>query len=323
MSARKNTEAPTVSIIGAGNVGATLAQRLLEHDLATVVLLDIREGLAQAKACDLSDAAAIMGYETTITGTADYSHIQNSSIVVITAGIPRSPGMTREELLKKNGDIVRGVCEKIAHHAPESIVIVVTNPLDIMVYLARAVTGFPRERVIGMAGVLDSSRLAHHIAVKKDIAPTETDCIVIGSHDTHMIPLFGYSTAQGHTLDSLFSPQQLDEIRDATRTRGAQIVGLMQSGSAFYAPSAACYLMIKSILENQHITVSASVCLEGEYGLSGIALGVPVTLGKDGAHVIDTYDLSDEPKRQLKESAVRIQKVLREAGYDNEGAGSS
>ena len=292
-----------ISIIGAGNVGSLLALRILEHDMADIILLDIDEDISKAKAYDLQDASPTMGYEKNVEATSDYSKIRDSNIVVITAGFPRKGGMTREELIQKNGSIVKQVAVKIKEFAPQSIIIVVTNPLDVMSYLAYKISGFDRCRVLGMAGVLDSSRCSNLVAEELGVMKSEVDCIVVGSHDKNMLPLLNYSKAQGQPLKKVLNETQQDKIIEKTKKRGTEIVSLLKSGSAFFAPSAACFSMIKAILNNEHITMCVSVYLDGEYGLKNIFIGMPVILGKDGIEKIVEPELSEDETVKLQKSA--------------------
>jgi malate dehydrogenase len=304
---QKNTK---VSIIGAGSVGASLAQRVLENDLADVILVDIDEGIAKGKAYDLQDASPIIGYEKDIEGTSDFSKIRGSDIVVMAAGFPRKPGMTREDLIQKNGDVIKDVSLKIKEFAPESILIVVTNPLDVMSYLAHKVTGFDRHKIMGMAGVLDGARCANLAAQELDIMRTEIDAVVIGSHDPNMVPLFEHSQAQGKPLKVALDAKKQNSIAERTRKRGAEIVSLLKSGSAFFAPSAAGFSMIKSILNNEHLTLCASVYLDGEYGLRDIFIGAPVMLGKDGIEKIVELDLKGDESEKLKKAAELVKNSI-------------
>ena len=299
-----------ISIIGAGNVGAMLAQRILEHDLSNIVLVDIDEGAAKGKASDLQDAAPIIGYEKEIIGTSDYSLIKNSDIVVITAGFPRKPGMTREDLIKINGSIIKDVTLQIKEHAPESIIIVVTNPLDIMGYIAYKVSGFDSNKVIGMAGVLDSARCSNLAAQELGVRITEIDSIVIGTHDTNMLPLLRFSKAQGRIIYSILEEERRKKLIENVRGRGAKIVSLLKTGSAFFAPSAACFSMVKSILKNENITQCASVLHKGTYGINGIFIGAPVVLDRTGIKEIIQLDLSPDESEELKMSAEQLKKTI-------------
>ena len=312
---KKTLKGDKVSIIGAGNVGALLALRILEHDLAHVTLVDIDEGISKGKAYDLQDASSIIGYEKEVLGTADYSEIKDSNIVVISAGFPRKPGMSREDLILKNGSVVKEVSKKIKEFAPSSIIIVITNPLDIMSYIVYKTSGFDRNRVIGMAGVLDSARCSNLAAEKINIKRTEVDSVIIGSHDKNMIPLFNYSKVEGRPLRDVFDEQKQRDLAERTRKRGAEIVSLLKTGSAFFAPSAACFSMIKSILHNELLTLCASVYLDGEYGLKNIFIGVPIMLGKNGIEKIVELELSGDEIENLKEAAQALSTSIRK--YEN------
>jgi len=303
-----------VSIVGAGSVGSTLAQLILEHNLAHVLLLDINEGLAKGKACDLQDASSILGYEKLVEGTSDYSEIRDSDIIVITAGFPRKPGMSRDDLLKKNGEVIKDVSLKIKEFAPGSVVIVVTNPLDAMSYLAYKVTGFDRVKIIGMAGMLDSARCSNQAADELHIPKAEVDTVVIGTHDTNMVPLFAHSKAQGKPLKTVFDPERQSLIEQRTKNRGAEIVSLLKTGSAFFAPAAACFSMVKSILNNEHLTLCASVYVDGEYGYKDIFIGVPVTLGRGGMEKIVELELTGEERGKLGIAAEHARNTISKLG---------
>ena len=290
-----------ISIIGAGNVGSLLAFRILEHDMADVILLDINENISMGKAYDLRDASPIMGYEKSVEGTSDYSKIRDSDIVVITAGFPRKSGMTRGELIRKNGFIIKQTAAKIKEFTPESIIIVVTNPLDVMSYLAYKVSGFDRHKVLGMAGVLDSGRCSNITAEELGVMKSEVDCVVIGSHDKNMLPLFNHSKAQGRPLNKILSEAVQSSILEKTKGRGAEIVA--KSGSAFFAPSAACFSMIKAILNNERITMCASVYLDGEYSLKNVFIGVPVVIGRGGMEKVVELHLDEDETAKLRKSA--------------------
>lgn len=303
-----------VTIVGAGNVGAMTALRIIEHELADVVLIDIDEGISKGKAYDLADASSIMGYEKKVEGTSDYSKINGSSIVIITAGFARRPGMSREDLIQKNGAVIEEVALKAKEFAPESIIIVVTNPLDIMTYLAYKVSGFDRHRVMGMAGVLDSARQSNLVSEEMGITKPEVDSVIIGSHDDNMVPLLNYSKVQGQPLKKVLDETKLASILERTKKRGAEIVSLLKSGSAFFAPSAACFSMVKCILNNEHLTMCASVYLDGEYGLHDICLGVPVALGKNGIEKILQLDLDDDERMRLQKSAELVKDSISKSG---------
>jgi len=299
-----------VSIIGAGSVGATLAQLILEHNLAHVVLLDINEGTAKGKACDLQDASSILGNEKLVQGTSDYSEINGSDIVVITAGFPRKPGMSREDLLRKNGTVVKEVSLKIKEFAPDSVVIVVTNPLDVMSYLTYKTTGFDRSKILGMAGILDSARCSNQAAGELGIPQAEVDSVVIGSHDTNMVPLFAHSKAQGKPFKTVFDADKQRQLEERTKKRGAEIVSFLKSGSAFFAPAAGCFSMVKSILNNEHMMLCISVYLDGEYGYKGFFIGAPVILGREGMEKIVELELTEEEKEKFKVAAEQVQSTV-------------
>jgi len=295
-----------VSIIGAGAVGATLAQRILESGLADVVLLDIAKDLAAGKALDLSDAAPIIGHERSIAGTDDYGQIESSDIIVVTAGFPRRPGMTREDLIARNADVVKEVSQKIKAHSPSSIIIVVTNPLDLMTYLSFKVTGFAREKVMGMAGVLDSSRLTHLIASELKVPRSSVETCILGSHGDTMVPLLSMTRVAGKPVFDVIAKDKLEAIIERARDRGAEIVSLLGSGSAYYSPSAAVFKMIKAILDDSKETLAVSAYLKGEYGLSDICIGVPCKIGHRGIEEIVEIELTGEEKRAFLESAKAI-----------------
>ena len=298
-----------VSIIGAGAVGATLAHRVLESGLADVVLLDIFKKIAQGKAMDLSDASPIAGHERHITGTDDYGDIKSSDIVVITAGFPRKPGMTRDELISKNAGIIKDVAGRVKTHAPKSIVIVVTNPLDVMTYLTYKTTGFPRNRVIGMAGVLDGARFIYLIASFLGVPRSSVETYVLGSHGDAMVPLISNTRVNGKPVTGLMAGEDLAAIVKRTRDRGAEIVSLLGSGSAYYSPSAAVFKMIEAILKDKRETLTVSAYLEGEYGVSGLYIGVPCKIGKPGIEKVVELALSGEETAAFLKSAQAI-KVL-------------
>lgn len=299
-----------VSIIGAGNVGATLAKRVVESGLADVVLLDIVKGLAEGKACDLLHAAPIIRHGKTICGTDDYSFTKDSDIVVITAGLARKPGMSREDLIGKNAGIVKEITEKTAALSPKSIILMVTNPLDIMTYAAYKTSGFSPKKVIGMAGVLDSSRFAHYIADELNAPCIDVETLVLGGHGDTMVPLLSQTKIKGKPLIQALSSEKINELVEKTKKAGAKIVGLLGSGSAYYAPSAAVFLMIRAIIKNEKRLLSASVYLNGEYGLRGLCLGVPVRLGKNGVEEIAELDITEEEKKALHKSADRTKTWL-------------
>ena len=295
-----------VSIIGAGAVGATLAQRVLESALADVVLVDILKNLASGKAMDLSDASPIVAHERSIIGTDDYKDIGSSDIVVITAGLPRKPGMTRDELISKNAAIVKDVALKVKVHAPKSIIIVVTNPLDVMTYLTYKSTGFPKNRVIGMAGVLDGARFIYLVASELRLPRSSVETYVLGSHGDTMVPLISRTKVGGKPVTEVMESEKLKAIIKRTCDRGAEIVSSFGSGSAYYSPSAAVFKMIESILRDKKETLVASAYLEGEYGLNDLYIGVPCKIGKGGIEEIIEFDISADEKAALTRSAQAI-----------------
>jgi malate dehydrogenase len=299
-----------VSIIGAGMVGATLAHRVLESGVANVVLLDIVKNVAIGKAYDLADASPIVGHERTIIGTDDYREIASSDVVVVTAGLARKPGMTREDLLVKNAQIVRGVAENVKEHSPDSVVLVVTNPLDAMTYLACKVTGFKREKVFGVAGMLDVSRFIYLIADELKIPRSSIQTYMLGSHGDTMVPVISKTVISGKPISELISRVKLDKIIKRTCDRGAEIVSLLGSGSAYYSPSAAIFKTIDSILNDKKETIVVSAYLRGEYGLKDIAIGVPCQIGKEGIEKIVELDLSKEEGVAFRKSAKAIKSSI-------------
>ncbi|MDO8524857.1 MAG: malate dehydrogenase [Candidatus Omnitrophota bacterium] len=299
-----------VSIIGAGAVGATLAQRVLESGLADVVILDIAGNMAKAKAFDLLDASPIVGHDREILGTDDYIDIASSDIVVITAGLARRPGMTREDLIAKNAEIVRSVSGNIKKYSPDSIVIVVTNPLDAMTYLAYKATGFKREKVFGMAGLLDASRFIYLIASELKVPRSSVETYMLGSHGDTMVPILSKTTVSGKPVSEAISKGSLDAIVRRTRERGAEIVGLLGSGSAYYSPSAAVFRMINIILKGPEETIVASAYLNGEYGLKDIAIGVPCEIGPYGIEKIIELEMSREEDTAFRNSAKAIKNSI-------------
>lgn len=297
---------PKVSIIGAGAVGATLAQRVLESGIADVVLLDILKNLAQGKAFDLLDASPIAGHEKNITGTDDYGQIRDSDIVVITAGLPRKPGMSRDDLVAKNAAIIKDVASNVKKYAPHSIIIAVTNPLDTMTYLTLKLTAFSKQKVIGMAGALDGSRFIYLLADELKVPRSSIETYMLGSHGDTMVPIISKTRVNGKPVTSLIAKDKLDAIVKRTSDRGAEIVSLLGSGSAYYSPSAAVFKMIDIILKGKKETVVASAYLEGEYSLNDICIGVPCVLGRNGIEKVIELDLSEEEKKAFLKSAQAI-----------------
>src|SRR5207344_113886 len=283
-----------VTIVGAGNVGATAGQRIADKELADVVLIDIVEGVPQGKALDLAESGPIEGYDSRLTGTNNYKDTANSDIVVITAGIPRKPGMSRDDLLKTNYGIVKGVTEQVVKNSPNCIIIVVSNPLDAMVQTAFRASKFPKERVIGMAGVLDSARYRTFIAMELNVSVENIHAFVLGGHGDTMVPLPRYSTVSGIPITELLSKEKIDALVKRTANGGAEIVGLLKTGSAYYAPSAASVEMLEAIFKDKKKILPCAAYLEGEYGIHGLYVGVPVKLGKNGIEEIIQIKLTPE-----------------------------
>lgn len=295
-----------VAVIGAGQVGGTCAQRIVEKKLADVVLVDIAEGLAKGKALDLGQAASIEGYNFKIEGGTDYSLIKGSGVVIVTAGLARKPGMTREDLLTKNANIVKGIIESVRRYCPDSIIIMVTNPLDIMTYLAYKVSGFNSRNVFGMAGILDTARFKFFIAERLGVLPSEVEAMVLGGHGDSMVPLVGHTKVNGRPVTEFLPKDELEGIIQRTRDGGAEIVSLLKTGSAYYAPSSAVCDMLDSVLKDKKELLPVSVYLDGEYGLKDIYCGVPAKLGEDGIEEIVELKLSEEELQALHRSAAQV-----------------
>jgi malate dehydrogenase len=299
-----------ITVVGAGAVGATLAQRILESGIADVVLIDIAKNMAIGKAYDLLDAAPVLGHEKTIKATDDYKEIKGSSIVVITAGLARKPGMTREDLVAKNAAIIRDVSNNIKAHASDAIIIVVTNPLDAMTYLAYKTTGFKKNKVLGMAGVLDSSRFINLLAEELKVPRSSIRTFILGSHGDTMVAALSRTTVNGMNLRDCITKDKLDNIVKRTCDRGAEIVQLYGTGSAFYSPSAAVYKMITAIVNDTKEVMPVSAYLEGEYGLKDIYIGVPCRIGKNGIEEVIHLEISKEEKEAFLKSAQAIKGTL-------------
>lgn len=296
-----------VTVVGAGNVGSNTARRIAEKDLADeVVMIDIVEGLPQGLALDINQSAPVERFETRVIGTNDYADTADSEVVVITAGLPRKPGMSRMDLLDANSEIVGGVTERIAKHSPNAIIIVVSNPLDEMTYLASVVSGFSKERVMGMAGVLDSSRLRFFIAEKLGVAPASVDAITLGSHGDQMVALPRHATVEGKPLPELVDEKTLEELFQRTRDGGAEIVGYLKKGSAFYAPSTSAAAMVTSILADDGEVHPTCAWTTGQYGISDVYLGVPANLGRTGIVEIVELELNADEQAKLTEAAEAI-----------------
>ena len=304
-------ERPKVTVVGAGNVGGTTAQRLAEKNLYDVVLVDIAPGVPQGKALDISQAGPVCGYSTQVVGTNEYVETAGSSIAVITSGIPRKPGMSRDELLVTNAKIVKSVVMELVSHSPDIILILVTNPLDAMVHVAHSVSNLPKSRIIGMAGVLDSARMRTFIAAELNVPATEVQAMVLGGHGDTMVPLPRYTTVRGRPVSELISKEKLGAIVKRTREGGAEIVGLLKTGSAFYAPSASAVAMVESIHKNEKQVMPCAVLCEGEYGLKNVVVGVPVKIGRGGAEQILEYELTSDERAALETSANAVRELCR------------
>jgi malate dehydrogenase len=299
-----------VTVIGAGNVGATAAQRLAEKELCDVVLVDIIDGLPQGKALDLVEAAPIEKHDAFLTGTGDYEASAGSDIVIITSGIARKPGMSRDDLLATNKRIVKEVTEKAIRHSPDTTLIIVCNPLDAMCHVAYETSGFPRSRVIGMAGVLDAARFCAFIAMELKISVENIHAFVLGGHGDTMVPLPRYSTVAGIPVTELIPKERLDALVERTRTGGAEIVGLLKTGSAYYAPASAAVAMAEAILKDKKKILPCATYLQGEYGIQNLFIGVPVKLGKGGMEEIVSIKLTPEEQSALEKSAAAVRELV-------------
>jgi malate dehydrogenase len=299
-----------VTVVGAGNVGATTAQRLAERDYADVVLVDIVEGLPQGKALDLNQAGPVVGYEPNITGTNTYEETGGSDIVVITSGLPRKPGMSRDDLLAANKEIVEGVTKEVAQRSPDSIIIPVTNPLDAMCHVTLEASGFPRQRVVGMAGILDSARFRTFLAWELGVSARDVTGFVLGGHGDTMVPVTSYTNVAGVPVSQKIDSMRLDEIVQRTRDGGAEVVKLLKAGSAYYAPAAAVAEMVDSIVLDQKRVLPCAAYCDGEYGVEGLFVGVPVKLGRDGVEEIVEIELSDQERSDLQASAGAVRELV-------------
>ncbi len=300
-----------ITVVGAGNVGATAAQRLAEKQLArTVVMPDVVEGLPQGKALDQWQSGPIEGFDTRVLGANDYGASAGSQLVVVTAGIARKPGMSRDDLVRTNAGIVKQVAQQIARHCPGAIVVVVSNPLDVMCWVTKQVTGFSRERVIGMAGVLDTARFRAFLAEALDVSVEDIDAMVLGGHGDTMVPLISHTTVSGIPVAQLLDRGTLDKIVQRTRDGGAEIVGHLKTGSAFYAPSAAVVQMVEAIVLDKHRLLPCAAWLEGEYGLSGMYVGVPCKLGRRGLEGVVEIELEGGERAALQASASAVKETM-------------
>jgi malate dehydrogenase len=299
-----------VSIIGAGMTGSTSAHWLAEREIADLVLVDVVEGMPQGKALDLQEALPVIGKDVTIVGSNDYDATEGSDIVVITAGMPRKPGMSRDDLLTTNARIVREATEKSLKYSPDAILVMLTNPLDVMAYLTLKASGLPRERVVGQAGILDSARMRAFVAMETGISVENIHCYVLGGHGDDMVPLTRHSNIAGIPLNQYLPAERLDAIVQRTRKGGGEIVSLLKTGSAYYAPSIAITQMVDAILKDKHLIVPASAYMQGEYGLQDIFFGAPVQLGRKGVEKVVEYDLSDDEKDALEKSADSVRSTI-------------
>jgi malate dehydrogenase len=301
-----------ITVVGAGNVGATTAQRVAEKELAgTVVVVDVVEGIPQGKGLDQWQSAPIEGFDSRIIGTNGYEETADSDIVIITAGIARKPGMSRDDLLNTNAGIVKQVSEQVKKTSPKAIVIVVSNPLDVMCYVAQEVTGFPRERVLGMAGVLDTARYRGFLAEALDVSVRDIQAMVLGGHGDTMVPLISYTSVSGIPVTQLMERAKLDAIVDRTRNGGAEIVKHLKTGSAYYAPSAGAVQMAEAIVHNQRRILPCAAWLDGEYGMKGLFLGVPCKLGRNGLEKIIEVELTADERAALAKSAEAVREPMR------------
>lgn len=300
-----------ITVVGAGNVGATAAQRIAEKELARhVVMVDVAEGVPQGKGLDQYQSAPIEGFDSLVIGSNGYDESAGSDIVVITAGIPRKPGMSRDDLVNTNAGIMKAVCEQVKRTSPNAIVIVVSNPLDVMCYVAKEVTGFPRERVIGMAGVLDTARYCAFLAMAMDVSVKDIRAMVLGGHGDTMVPLVSYTSVSGIPVTQLLDKPTLDAIVQRTRDGGAEIVKYLKTGSAYYAPSAGAVQMVEAIVNDQKRILPCAAWLDGEYGMSGLYLGVPCKLGRNGLEKVIEVELTADERAALEKSAQAVREPM-------------
>ena len=306
-SARKK-----ITVVGAGQVGSTVAQLTAYKNLGDVVIIDIVEGVPQGKALDLQESSCLQVFDSLVTGTNDYKDTANSDIVVITAGLPRKPGMSREDLLTTNAKIVQSVTEQIMEHSRDPIIIVVSNPLDAMVYMAKKTSNLPKNKIIGMAGVLDSARLQTFVSLELGCSLIDVDAMVLGGHGDSMVPLPRYTSVSGISITELMTSEQIERVVERTRKGGAEIVSLLKTGSAFYAPGASVVKMVEAILQDKRRILPCTAYLEGEYGWNGIFFGVPVMMGVHGIEKVIELELTDEEKVALDKSAQDVKKTCEE-----------
>lgn len=299
-----------VSVIGAGNVGASLAQMIVQSAIADVVLFDIADGIPQGKALDLSEACPLWGSSASIVGANDYSHTENSDVIVITAGFPRKPGMSRDDLLNANAKVVSEVTENTSKISPNAVIIVVTNPMDVMAQVSMKVSGLGSKRVMGMGGILDSARFRTFIAWEMSISPEDVEALVLGGHGDLMVPMPRFTTVKGVPITELISKERIDALVERTRHGGAEIVALLKTGSAYYAPAAATYEMVKAVLFDEKRMLPCSAYLNGEYGKNGIYTGVPVMLGNGGVEKIIELDLNEQERAEFERSVSAVKSLV-------------
>jgi malate dehydrogenase len=313
MTVRKRNK---ITVIGAGNVGATAVHWAAAKELGDIVLVDVVEGLPQGKALDMVETAPVEGFDCKVTGTNNYEETADSDIIIMTAGLARKPGMSRDDLLVKNFEIVKSCIEQAAKYSPNAYIIVVSNPLDVMTYVAQRVSGFPKNRVMGMAGVLDSARFRSFIAMELNISVEDTSAFVLGGHGDSMVPLVRYSYAGGIPIEKLIPADRIEAIVDRTRKAGGEIVGLLKTGSAYYSPSAAAVQMAEAILKDKKRILPCAACLEGEYDVfDGIYVGVPIIVGGGGVEKIIEIELTDDEKAELKNSVDDIRENVEKLSF--------
>jgi malate dehydrogenase len=301
-----------IALIGGGQIGGTLALLAAQRELGDVVIYDVVEGMPQGKALDLMESRPVDGYDVDLSGTNDYQDISGADVVIVTAGFPRKPGMSRDDLLNKNLEIMRTVATNVREHCPQAFVIVISNPLDAMVYTMKKVTGFPRERVVGMAGVLDSARFRCFVAMELGVSVEDVTAFVLGGHGDEMVPLPRYCTVAGIPLPVLLSPEKIDAIVQRTRFAGGEIVNLLKTGSAFYSPAAAAIAMAESYLKDKKRVLACAAYLEGEYGVDGLYLGVPVVIGSGGVERVIEIPLEAEERKLLDVSVEHVRDLVEE-----------
>lgn len=299
-----------VSVIGAGNVGASLAQMVVQSGIADVVLFDIAEGIPQGKALDLSEACPVWGSSSSIVGTNDYDHTSDSDVIVVTAGFPRKPGMSRDDLLNANAKVVSDVVENTAKLSPQAVIIVVTNPMDVMAQVSLKVSGFDPGRVVGMGGILDSARFRTFVAWELCVSPEDVEALVLGGHGDLMVPMPRFTTVRGVSITELISKERIDALVERTRHGGAEIVALLKTGSAYYAPAAATYQMVKAVLLDEKRMMPCSAYLNGEYGVNGIYTGLPVMMGSAGVEKIIELNLNEQEQRDFQKSVGAVKSLV-------------